>query len=285
MNTSEDNRVIISELVAVQEEGELVALATIVKASGSVPRHAGAKMLIYPDGVTKGSVGGGEMESRIVQEALEALNDGVPKMISYSLVDPGKGDPGICGGTAEIYVEPYLPPATVLVVGCGHVGRAVANMADWLGYVVAVTDDREELVVPEEIPGADFYLKGEIEDVLEEFKVNQLTYIVMVTRNADVDRKVLPHLLETSAPYIGVIGSRRRWEETKKLLRVDGLTEEEIRRFHSPIGLDLQAETPEEIAISIMAEVIMVRNGGSGRPMAAMMAPNMQPVVTKEIVN
>jgi xanthine dehydrogenase accessory factor len=285
MNTSQDNREIIGELVAVQEEGESVALATIVKASGSVPRHAGAKMLIYPDGVTKGSVGGGEMESRVVQEAMEALNDGVPKMISYSLVDPAKGDPGICGGTAEIYVEPYLPPATVLIVGCGHVGRAVANIADWLGYVVAVTDDREELVIPEEIPGADYYLKGEIEEVLEGFKVNQLTYIVMATRNADVDRKSLPHLLDTPAPYIGVIGSRRRWEETKKLLRVDGLTEEEIRRFHSPIGLDLQAETPEEIAISILAEVIMVRKGGSGRPMAALMAPNMQPAITRELAN
>lgn len=285
MKSIEDSRVILSELVKIQEEGKQAALATIVKANGSVPRHAGSKMLIYPDGRTKGSVGGGEMEARVIQEALEALSDGVPKMISYSLVDPDRGDPGVCGGTAEVFVEPYIPPATVLIVGCGHVGRAVANLADWLGYIVAVTDDREEMVTPDLIPGADYYLPGDIRDVLEEIKVNQLTYVVVVTRNATIDRQILPQFLETPSPYIGVIGSRKRWEETKKLLRVDGLTEDEIRRFHSPIGLDLQAETPEEIAISIMAEVIMVQRGGTGRPKAAMVTSGLQQAVTKEVAN
>ena len=285
MNSSEDNRALLSELIKVHDEGKSVALATIVKVSGSVPRHAGTKMLIYPDGDTKGTIGGGEMEARVVQEALEALNDGSPKMISYSLVDPGRGDPGICGGTAEIYVEPYIPPATVLIVGGGHVGRAVANIANWLGYVVAVTDDREEMVTPELIPGADYYLSSDIREALKEIRVNHLTFVVVVTRNASVDRQVLPHFLNTSSPYIGVIGSRKRWEETKKLLRVDGLTEDEIRRFHSPIGLDLKAETPEEIATSIMAEVIMVQRGGTGRPKAALVSSSIEESVTEKLVN
>ena len=122
-------------------------------------------------------------------------------------------------------------------------------------------------------------MAGSVEDALEQFKINHLTYIIVVTRNVSVDRQVLPPLLETPSPYIGIIGSRRRWEETKKLLRVDGLTEEEIRRFHSPVGLDLSAETPEEIAISIMSEVIMVRRGGTGRPMAAMQTRGKQPAL------
>jgi xanthine dehydrogenase accessory factor len=276
MSVNEDNRLITRELLHIQEDGASVALATIIKASGSVPRHSGTKMLIYPDSRTIGTIGGGEMEARVLDEALKILENGGPRVIEYSLVDPNKGDPGVCGGIVEIYIEPYHPPASVLVIGCGHVGKAVANLADWLGYVVAVNDDREELVVSEEVPGADYYLPGSIEDALEQFKINQLTYIIVVTRNVSVDRQVLPPLLDTPTPYIGIIGSRRRWEETKKLLRVDGLTEEEIRRFHSPVGLDLNAETPEEIAASIMAEVIMVRRGGTGRPMAAIQSRSEQ---------
>ncbi len=279
MSVNEDNRLITRELLNIQEDGQSVALATIIKVSGSVPRHSGTKMLIYPDSRTTGTIGGGEMEARVLDEALKILENGGPRVIEYSLVDPNKGDPGVCGGLVEIYIEPYHPPASVLVIGCGHVGKAVANLADWLGYVVAVNDDREELVVPEEVPGADYYLPGSIEDALEQFKINQLTYIIVVTRNVSIDRQVLPPLLETPAPYIGIIGSRRRWEETKKLLRVDGLTEEEIRRFHSPVGLDLNAETPEEIAASIMAEVIMVRRGGTGRPLAALQSRSNQPVL------
>jgi xanthine dehydrogenase accessory factor len=259
----------IEELMIAREAGNPVALAVIVKARGSVPRHTGTKMLVYAGGRTSGTIGGGELEARVVQEALASLEDNQSRYIPYSLVDPERGDPGVCGGEVEVYVEPYLPPLTILVVGCGHVGRAVAQLASWLNLRVAVSDDREGMATPEMVPDADYYFQGSIEDLLSSFKVNITTYIVAVTRNVEVDRVVLPRLLNTDAPYIGVIGSRRRWEETRKRLIEDGMSEEQITRFHSPIGLELHAETPEEIAVSILAEVIMLHRGGTGKRMAA----------------
>jgi xanthine dehydrogenase accessory factor len=259
---------LLSELLAARKEGEPVALATVVKARGSVPRHAGSKMLIYSDGRTSGTIGGGEMEARVVEEALQALSTGQTVTVPYSLVDPAKGDPGVCGGEVEVFIEPYSSPATILVIGCGHVGRAVVHLASWLGFFVVANDDREELVDPQLVPGADIYIAGPIEQVLEQFSVTGNTYVVSVTRNVLVDRQIMPKLIETPSPYIGVIGSRRRWEETKRLLQEDGLDVEQMQRFHSPIGLEIHAETPEEIAVSILAEIIMMRHGGSGERMA-----------------
>jgi xanthine dehydrogenase accessory factor len=225
-------------------------------------------MLVYEDGRITGTIGGGEMESRVIEAAASALADGQPLILPYRLVDPSQGDPGVCGGEVEIFMEPYLPPATVFVIGCGHVGRAVAYLAGWLGFQVVVTDDRTELVTPEIVPGADRYLPGTIEEVLGQFKVTNNTFTIVVTRNVMVDRKLLPHIVATHTPYIGIIGSKRRWHETKRLLVEDGMTAEQLARFHSPIGLELNAETPEEIAVSIMAEVIMLQRGGTGERMA-----------------
>ncbi|MCO5186003.1 MAG: XdhC family protein [Anaerolineae bacterium] len=262
-----DTLSLLKELAQAQESGKHVALATVVKARGSTPRNAGAKMLVYADGRTSGTIGGGEMESRVVAEALAALADGKPRLVPYTLVDPAQGDPGVCGGEMEIYVEPYLPPETVFVIGCGHVGQAVAELAHWLGYRVVVTDDREELVSAETIT-ADLHLPGTIEDALAQFTVTSNTHIVVVTRNVLIDRRILPHLVKTPAQFIGVMGSRRRWTHTRSLLLEDGLTETELERFHSPLGLELNAETPKEIAVSIMAEIIMLRRAGTGKRMS-----------------
>ncbi len=208
------------------------------------------------------------MESRVVEEAKAALGDGRPRLLPYSLVDPQRGDPGLCGGDVEIYIEPYHPTATVLVIGCGHVGKAVIHLASWLGFRVAASDDRSEMATAEATPGADIYLPGPFDKILDQFQITANTYIVLVTRNVTLDREILPLLLETPAPYIGIIGSRRRWQETRKLLLADGLTGDQLVRFHSPIGLDLNAETPEEIGMSIMAEIVMNRRGGDGKQMA-----------------
>ena len=259
---------LIEELLAAQRRGEAVVLATIVRARGSVPRHTGSKMLVYEDGRIRGTIGGGEMESRVIAEAQAALQDTRPRLLPYSLVDPTRGDPGVCGGEMEIYLEPYLPPATVFVIGAGHVGQAVADLAHWLGYRVAVHDDRAELANEETIPHAEVHLSGDIAQALIEQPITRNTFIILTTRNVMVDRQILPRLVDTPAPYIGVIGSRKRWEHTKKLLLEDGLTEEQLSQFHSPIGLELKAETPEEIAVSIMAEIIMIGRGGSGERMS-----------------
>jgi xanthine dehydrogenase accessory factor len=263
MHRADGQTDLLHQLLELREKGQPVALATVVKARGSVPRHAGSKMLIYPDGRQDGTIGGGELEARIREEALAALQDGQPRLVPFSLVDPARGDPGVCGGEVEVYVEPYRAPHSVLVVGCGHVGQAVATLAGWLGYRVAVYDDRQDLATPEVIPGADVFLVGTIDEALEGFEVTDGCYVIVVTRNVLVDRQVLPRLLATPAPYIGVIGSRRRWAETKRLLLEDGMSAADLERFHSPIGLDIRAETPREIALSIMGEVIAFRRGGA----------------------
>lgn len=259
---------LLNELLTAQRDGESVVLATVVKARGSVPRHAGSKMLVYEDGRISGTVGGGEMEARVVAAAADVLAEDSPRVLAYSLVEPQRGDPGLCGGQMEVYMEPYLPPATVFIVGAGHVGQAVVELAQWLGYRVVVNDDREELVAEEVLPEADLTLPGSIEDALAQFKITRNTFVVLLTRNVMVDVEILPRLVETPAPYIGIIGSRRRWQHTRKLLEEEGLDEETLARFHSPVGLELNAETPAEIAVSIMAEIIMLRRGGSGERMA-----------------
>jgi xanthine dehydrogenase accessory factor len=265
---ADENRAILNELLDAQNDGEPVVLATVVRARGSVPRHAGTKMLVYSDGRISGTIGGGEMEARVIEEALAALEDRRTRIVPYALVDPKEGDPGVCGGEVEIYLEPYMPPPTIFVIGCGHVGRAVAALAHWLGYRVAVHDDREELATPEQIPDADVYLPGTLEEALAEFRITANTFVVAVTRNVLVDREIIPLLVKSPAPYIGVMGSKRRWAHTRKLLLEDGLTEEELARCHSPLGLELNAESPEEIAVSIMAEIIMLRRDGHGGRMS-----------------
>ncbi len=262
-----DNHQILTELVSAQETGEQVVLATIVKARGSVPRHVGTKMLVYADGRISGTIGGGEMESRVVKEALTCLENGRSRVLPYALVDPKRGDPGVCGGEVEIYLEPYLPPVTIFVVGCGHVGRAVASLAHWLGYRVVVYDDRAELATAVNIPNADIYLTGNFKEALADYAITPNTHVVLVTRNVSMDRQILPQLVDSPAPYIGVMGSRRRWQETCKLLLADGLNETDLARFHSPLGLELNAESPEEIGVSILAEIIMLRRGGTGQRM------------------
>lgn len=254
-----DNLRIVTQLLAAQQMGEPVVLATVIKARGSVPRHSGSKMLIFGDGRTAGTVGGGEMEARVVAEALLALQDGRTRILPYSLVEPGRGDPGVCGGEVEIYLEPYAPPAILFVIGCGHVGRAVAQLGHFLGYRVVVTDDREALVTPENIPNADQYLPGSFADALAKNPVTANTFIVLVTRNVLVDREIVPLIIDSPAPYIGMLGSSRRWAETQKLLREDGLKAESLTRIQAPIGLEIEAETPEEIAVSILAEIIQLR--------------------------
>jgi xanthine dehydrogenase accessory factor len=254
-------------LVEIERRGDPAALCTVVRERGSVPRHTGSKMIVHADGRVEGTIGGGQMESRVIQEALAALGEGKPRTVHYRLVDPASGDPGVCGGEMEIFVEPIKPLPTLLVIGGGHVGRALVHLGRWLGFRVALCDDRPDFCNPGWAPGADEYLPIPIDQLPSQFNFHSETYIVMPTRGVPFDVSGLPHLLDAPHAYLGVIGSRRRWATAMKALEEKGIAREKLARVHSPMGLELNAETPEEIALSILAEIVMLRRGGTGESM------------------
>jgi len=258
---------IYQALSKIEKNNESAALCTVVKSEGSTPRHVGSKMLVYPDSKFIGTVGGGELESRVIKAAMESINSGKAQNLSYTMADPSRGDPGVCGGTVEVFVEPILPPAMIVIIGGGHVGKAVVHLAKWLGFRVAVSDDRAEFCNPESVPGADAYYPVPMGKLTEHLNVTRQTYLVITSRGSSIDAQGLPSLLDSGAAYIGVIGSKRRWLTTVKALKERGISEEKIARAHSPMGIELNAETPEEIAVSIMAEILMLRDKGTGKMM------------------
>jgi xanthine dehydrogenase accessory factor len=258
---------IINRLAQLEEEGKPFALATIIQAKGSVPRHAGTKMLIFSNGKFEGTIGGGEVENLVIQAGREALKDGKTKLLHYNFRDPEHGDPGVCGGEMDVYIEPVRPTATLLIFGMGHVGKAIAHLGSWLGFQVVVADDRAESVLEENTPDADQRFHCEIADLPKHIKLTDQTFVILATRDVTIDVAGLPTLLDTPAAYIGVIGSRRRWETTAHQLQENGILEEDILRVTSPMGLEIHAETPEEIALSILAEIVMIRRGGTGEKM------------------
>lgn len=255
-------------LLQCEQENHPVVLATVIKARGSVPRHEGTKMLIYPDGSIYGTIGGGPLEELVIQEAQKELTQLKPRILHYNFVDPTRGDPGVCGGEMDIFLEPIHPRPTMVVFGLGHVGKAVVHLAHWCGFRVIAADDREELANSNNFPEADLTVCCEPSEISKKIQINNQTYIVLTTRGVPVDAEGLPSLLETPAIYIGVIGSKRRWETTVKQMKEMGITDKEITRITSPIGLEINAETPEEIAISILSEIIMIRRQGTGERMA-----------------
>jgi xanthine dehydrogenase accessory factor len=260
---------IYEAILEAERSGQPAALATVIRARGSVPRHETSKMLVFADGRIVGTVGGGELENRTIEEARQVAREGTARAITHALVDPSRGDAGVCGGEVEVFIEPITPPATLLIVGAGHVGRSLAHLAHWMGYRVVVADDRAELCTRDFIPDADEFVIGPMKEALGKIRVDHQTYVACVTRGYLFDVDALPTLLDTPSPYIGVIGSRRRWTMALRSLREGGISDKSLVRIRAPIGLELQAETPEEIAVSIMAEIVMLKRGGTGLPMSS----------------
>jgi xanthine dehydrogenase accessory factor len=261
---SDEARAVYEALSKAAQEGIPSALATIIQTQGSMPRHTGSKMLVYGDGQIVGTIGGGAMESQVIAVAKDVIATGQARSESYTLNSLEAGDPGICGGTALIFIEAVAIAPSLLVIGGGHVGKALAELGKWLGYRVLLSDDRPEYCNESYVAGLDDYVVCKPGEISERVVINKQTYIAAVTRGLPVDEKLIPALLKTEAAFIGLIGSRRRWAITAKKLQ---LNEKELIRIHAPIGLELEAETPNEIALSIMAEITMLRRGGTGQPM------------------
>jgi len=251
-------------------EGRPVALATVVQARGSTPREAGAKMVVFADGTILGTVGGGAMEAQVIAAAREALAAGESRLLHFTLregADEGSEEPGICGGDADVFIDVMLPQPTLLIAGAGHIAVPLARLGDILGFRVVVVDDRADFATPERFPTAGQLRVGDIATELSKVDINNQTYVVIITRGHAYDEAALRAVVNSPAAYIGMIGSRRKVATVFSHLREAGVSEEALARVHAPIGLDIGAETPEEIAVSIAAEIILVRRGGSGRTM------------------
>lgn len=246
-------------IVLVLQENKPAALATVVKTRGASPRRPGAKMIVYPDGNIVGSVGGGEMEMRVIETAKQVLQDRQPRYLDMTLSNENRGDPLICGGEMEVFVEPLLNTPSLVLVGAGHVGAAVAQLAQFLGFSVTVLDDRPEFVTPENFPHADQRIAGDIIQEIAKLNITPQTYVVLVTRAHTLDAALLGTIVDKPTAYIGMLGSKRRVLTVKDTLKQQGASPEALDRVHAPIGIEIHAETPQEIAVSIMAEIIRVR--------------------------
>jgi xanthine dehydrogenase accessory factor len=247
-----------------------VALATIVQTSGSTPRQVGTKMLIRPDGTTIGTIGGGALEASIVEAAQEALSEGKSRLVHYGLrADKHDEDLGVCGGDLDVFIDIVAPQLTLLLIGAGHVAIPLAQLAHLLGFRTVVFDDRAEYANRDYFPQAEEVLVEDFETGLKALDITPGTWVVIATRSHESDAVALRVVVESPAVYIGLLGSRRKVSLIFKVLREAGVGEDQLARVYAPVGLDLGAETPEEIALSIMAEIIMLRQGGKGQPLSA----------------
>jgi xanthine dehydrogenase accessory factor len=261
---------VLSELVKALERGEEVALVTIVAAQGSTPQRVGAKMLVYPDGRIAGTIGGGCYENDALGKAREALLARKPRLVKYDLTDDFAEESGlICGGQMTVYIEPVEAAPQLYIVGAGHVGTQLAHVARPVGFRIHVLDDREKFANTERFPEADEVIVDSIPDWLHKAEIPPTSYVVVVTRGHRHDLDALRSLAARDLRYIGLIGSKAKVKKIYDALLEEGMPLECLQRVHAPIGLDIGAVTPEEIAVSILAELIAVRRGRMEEPHVA----------------
>ncbi len=250
-------------LLAAAEGGEAVVLASILE-PGPGPLTPGARLLVERSGARLGSLGDSRLDDLVAAYAARAFERHAAETVY--LGPHGLTERTVRGATS-IYIEVVESKPVFLVVGAGHIGRALARLADFLDFYVVVLDDREDFASPERLPEADEVLCDDFEAALERFPVDSNTSIVLVTRGHKQDELSLRKCVGRGAGYLGMIGSKRRTRTVLEHLRDEGFAQADLDMVRTPIGLDIGAETPEEIAISIMAEVIMTRRGGTGAPM------------------
>jgi xanthine dehydrogenase accessory factor len=255
---------IFEEILRLRREGKRAALATIVHTNGSIPSYESSRMLVREDGSIAGTIGGGCVEAEVWAAAKDVIRAEAPRKMVFNLNNDASYDNGlICGGTLEVFVEPILPQPTLYIFGGGHVSIALANAAHTAGFAIGVIDDREAFANKQRFPMA-----GEVytsfDEAFAKLKPNPSTYVVIVTRGHKDDMRVLAWAGRTEARYVGMIGSKRKVLSVYKALEKEGYKPEEFERIHAPVGLDIGALTPEEIAISITAELIAIRRGAHG---------------------
>jgi xanthine dehydrogenase accessory factor len=251
---------IYEQIVQLRREGRRGAVATIVNVRGSIPSFRTAKMLVRDDGSIVGTIGGGCVEADVWQAAREVMESEKPRTLTFDLNQDPKYDTGlVCGGTLEVFIEPVLPPALLYIFGAGHVATNVCKVAALAGFDPIVTDDRSSYATKERFPEAREVHGLDFDEAMRKLEPNEASYIVIVTRGHRDDMRILRWAVQTPARYIGMIGSKRKVIGIFKTLQSEGMPAHLFERVHAPIGVDIGAVTPEEIAIAITAELIAIR--------------------------
>ncbi|HBN10145.1 MAG TPA: dehydrogenase [Cyanobacteria bacterium UBA8530] len=251
------------------ESGEPCATATVIKTSGSIPTEVGAKMLVAPDGsLLAGTVGGGLLESVVLEAAGKSLKEGRSEIFSYTLTEEDAGGMGmVCGGNLQVFIEVFASQDQLVLVGGGHVNLALAKLAAPFGFHLAVVDDRPEWANESNFPGATLSLAPPSE-AFKEIALNPSSFVVIATRGHRFDQEALEAALDHPSRYIGMIGSKKKVLEVLREIGGKRDLEKDLPRIFAPIGLDLGGKSPVAVALSILAEIAMVRNerqGGSLR--------------------
>jgi xanthine dehydrogenase accessory factor len=263
------------------EGGEAAALVTVVSTSGSTPQKAGAKMVVYADGRIAGTIGGGCVEAEMAGRARRVIGTGRAELAEYDLTPDQAGEDGlVCGGRMQVFLEPILGTPTLCLFGAGHVAQPLARMARMAGFRVEVTDDRARFANAERFPEADRIVVAEAAAAAGQMTLGPATYAVVVTRGHRGDALALAAVLGRGVRFVGLLGSRAKLVHVAAELESRGLSREAIARIHCPLGLAIGAQSPEEIAVSILAEMIAVRRGadpGGAGSMKASLPGRMAP--------
>lgn len=251
---------IYEEVVRLRREGQRAALATIVATNGSIPSVTAAKMLVREDGSILGTIGGGRVEADVIAAAIKAINREKPQTLDFDLhCKPGDDVGLVCGGELKVFIEPITPPPILYIFGAGHVGFSTYKIADMAGFDVVVIDDRASYANRERFPNAKEIFSEDWDTSLGKLEISTLDYIFIVTRGHQEDARILKWAVDTPAQYVGMIGSRAKVTTIYKNLEADGVPAEKFDRIHAPVGLDIGATTPEEIAVAVTAEIIAFR--------------------------
>ena len=240
--------------------GKELAIATITKSEGSTPRGIGTMMGVCEDGSIHGTIGGGALEKHVIELCIEAIKEGQSKAIDLPLDIEGVGM--ICGGRVEVFIDIYKIKPKLLIIGGGHVGYAIYKIASLLNFDIVVFEDREEFLTEERFPLAKELVLGPINETLRDYKIDNNTYIVIASRGHKYDEESLIEVINRDAKYIGAMGSKRKVITMMNNLKDKGISEENINKVYAPIGLSISSGSPEEIAMSIMAEILLVKNDG-----------------------
>ncbi len=257
---------VYEELVRLRKLGQKCAIATIVQVRGSIPSYESAKLLVREDGSMIGTIGGGCVEAEVWNAAREVMQTEQPKHLSFNLGQDAAYDNGlICGGQLDVFVEPVLPVPGAFIFGAGHISKSISKVANLAGFSTTIIDNRANFANCDRFPEAAGIYAEEYEDVFAKLPVNETSYLVIVTRGHRDDMRVLRWAVTTSARYIAMIGSKRKVINVIRELEKDGIAPESFERVFAPMGLEIGAISPEEIAVSVVAEMIAVRrNAESG---------------------